>query len=702
MAKGTEKVRGQAPADPRRVRKHLLRDLPRLTHSQCLRHAERALDAVRDRIAEADRLTSYDDGRPRQIGVRTLVAVGIVNALRNEDGHLQQILRTAKELPRSTQVRLGIVKHGHTLTYRQLGYLFIVVVDNLNTAQVGHQHPPARHDHPSVDPDSGEVLGCHGLCPALGEAPDDDPDFCPPGCPAASALWALIDSLLEGTLLADGDVPLGGSLSLDGTDHETYGLRRTTGKLVDVDPNGLEALEAGLWKEAAEAGAIPDGPAKDPKKNGSKKGRPKRSGNARESRPARGTTKGQAAKQANADAWAAWRAANPAGDQKRADRWCRRPLRPGPTAPGAFKQVAGAGHQGMFPMLGPDGRLIHSHDPDAREGKRSGTNGRPGETYLGYEMHMATTAPGPDGAPTPMRVARFRLAPAGSDRGRPGLDALASWAADRPLPGTQNDRGYSVLDGWADSVRALSPAYNAFDLHPNQRVDYPHWAGALCRDGGLFSPALPERLHKPVAPGLNATREQRERFRAECDERAQWAFAPAGTTAAGTPRYKGPALRGTLRCPNWPASMRLSAKDHPTSTCKPSSECPCGKSIAVPDQVMNKIRQWPLWGTTAWFDRYGKRGAVEVSNSLIARLGHTRGYVRMFGQARNALLVAFLHVAINLDQARRWRVLFDTPSLDGPEDPTADEAAPRPEHPHGHGQEPRPPGEPPGPPAPAA
>ena len=577
MATGTEKIRGQAPADPRRARKHVLRDEKRLTHPQCLRHAERTLDAVRDRLAEAERLTSYDEGRPRQIGLRTLLACGIVNALRGEDGHLQQILRTARELPRSTQVRLGIVTNGHTLTYRQVGHLFGVVVDNLNTGQVGHQHPSARHDHPSVDADTGEILGCHGLCPAYGEEPDDDPEVCPPGCPAASALWALIDSLLEGTLLADRDVPLGGSLSLDGTDHETWGLRRSTGSLADVDPHGLEALEAGLWEKAAEAGA----PA-DSESDGPAKGRRQKGKNARGTRPARGRTKPSAAKEANAGFHAAWRAANPVDKQKRADRWDRRPLRPGPTAVGEFKQVAGAGHQSLFPMVGPDGRFIHSHDPDAREGKRSGTNGRPGETYLGYEMHMATTAPGPDAAPTPMRVARFRLAPAGSDRGQPGLDALKSFAADRPLPGAQYDRGYSVLNGWADSVRALAPDHMAFDLHPNQRIDYPHWAGALCRDGGLFSPSLPERLHKPVQPGRKATREQRERFRRQCDEREKWAFAPAGTTAAGTPRYKGPALRGTLRCPNWPASMRLAADKHPTSNCSPATTARAARASPSP------------------------------------------------------------------------------------------------------------------------
>lgn len=465
---------------------------------------------------------------------------------------------------------------------------------------------------------------------------------------------------------------------------------------MDVDPNGLEALEAGLWKEAAEAGAIPDGPAKAPKK-----GRP-RGTNGAGTRQARGTTKSQAAKQANADAWAAWRAANPEDKQKRADRWCRRPLRPGPTAPGEFKQVAGAGHQGMFPMMGPDGRLIHSHDPEAREGKRSGTNGRPGQTYLGHEMHMATTAPGPDGASTPLRVARFRLAPAGSDRGRPGLDALTAWCADRPLQGTQFDRGYTVLNGWADGVRALGPKHMALDLHPNQRVDYPHWAGALCRDGGLFSPALPERLHKPTPPGINGTREQREKWRRDCDEREKWAFAPAGTTAAGTLRYKGPALRGTLRCPNTPASMRLSAKDHPTSTCAPGDDCPCGKSIAVPNHVMNKIRQWPLWGTTAWADRYGKRNAVESSNALLAAAGHTRGYIRIFGAAANALLLAFLHVAINIHQARNWRVLYGTPSLDGPEGAVGLDAENSHDLPDRDGASPLPPaGQPPGPPGPA-
>ena len=117
---------------------------------------------------------------------------------------------------------------------------------------------------------------------------------------------------------------------------------------------------------------------------------------------------------------------------------------------------------------------------------------------------------------------------------------------------------------------------------------------------------------------------------------------------------------------------------------------------------MSKIRQWPLWGTTAWFARYGKRGAVEVSNSFLARNRHTRGYIRMFGQARNALLVAFLQGAINIDQARKWRILFETPSLDGPEKATGLDAEDIPGH--ADAFPPPPAGEPPGPPgsAPAA
>ncbi|MCU1673896.1 MAG: hypothetical protein JWN77_2009 [Frankiales bacterium] len=138
--------------------------------------------------------------------------------------------------------------------------------------------------------------------------------------------------------------------------------------------------------------------------------------------------------------------------------------------------------------------------------------------------------------------------------------------------------------------------------------------------------------------------------------------------------------RGTMRCPNWPASMRL-PQTVPTSLCKKGTPCPCGQTVAIPADVMGKIVQWPLWGTSDHHKRYGKRGAVEVSNSLLYKAGHARGYVRVFTQPKNAFLLSFLHVSINIHQARIWRILHELPSLDGPELATEEDDAPPPADP---------------------
>lgn len=90
---------------------------------------------------------------------------------------------------------------------------------------------------------------------------------------------------------------------------------------------------------------------------------------------------------------------------------------------------------------------------------------------------------------------------------------------------------------------------------------------------------------------------------------------------------------------------------------------------------MPTIRQWPLWGTKAWQKLYGRRSAVETLNNLIRANGRRRGYTRVLGKNANELLLHFMYAAVNIHEARKWRILHQQPSLDGPEDETDDELA---------------------------
>lgn len=137
-------------------------------------------------------------------------------------------------------------------------------------------------------------------------------------------------------------------------------------------------------------------------------------------------------------------------------------------------------------------------------------------------------------------------------------------------------------------------------------------------------------------------------------------------------RYKGPAVRGDIRCPNHPASMREPATK-PTTNCYPDRPCTCGTTVTVPDDVMPRIRQWPLWGTRDWQRLYGRRNAVETLNSKVRANGLRRGYTHVFTQPRNDLLLCFLFVAVNIHEARIWRILNQQPTVDGPKEETDSE-----------------------------
>ncbi|MGW6310002.1 transposase [Streptomyces niveus] len=321
-----------------------------------------------------------------------------------------------------------------------------------------------------------------------------------------------------------------------------------------------------------------------------------------------------------------------------------------------------------WPRSDADGRLMHTVDPDAREGYRSGTNASPGNVFCGYDLHLAVNARalGSRAPEVPFVFTGMHLAPAGSHKGDAGIALIEQHLARHPHTSEViADRGYSFCTParWAHPVRArgLEPV---IDLHPKQRGTHPGpLAGTVIIDGTVFTDALPYPLRDLPGFPIGMRTEEKAKLRARYDQRAAYAFTPhSRPDTDGYQRFKGPALAGHLRCPNHPTSMRL-PHTRPTSTCRPGTTCACGKTITLSPDVMAWTRQRTLWGTNAWAADYGRRAAVESGNAEIKthRLHMDRGFTRVFGTTKNTVLIAFALAGLNHTLLRTWHTKRQLP-----------------------------------------
>ena len=319
-------------------------------------------------------------------------------------------------------------------------------------------------------------------------------------------------------------------------------------------------------------------------------------------------------------------------------------------------QPSGANAPG-WPKVGADGRLMHTLDPNAREGYRSGKNRRRKETFIGWDLHLATDTPAMGGNALAPLARGFVAAPAGTIKSEPGLALLDALEACHRKPSTIIvDRGYSYLKGqhWARPVdeRGIT---QVFDLHPNQRRQHPGpIPGTIFLDGDVFLDTLPEGLRNLPGFGLGQKASEKALLTAEYDKRARYAFRPFGRHdhTRGTQRYRGPALTKRVICPNHPETQRLDPTTHPQSGCVKGEPCACGATLTLgPDETdYFSMRQQDLYGTTAWTASYGRRSSVESANSVLkthhGRL--SRGSTRVRGTIKNTLLAAFLIAAANI------------------------------------------------------
>lgn len=313
-----------------------------------------------------------------------------------------------------------------------------------------------------------------------------------------------------------------------------------------------------------------------------------------------------------------------------------------------------------------NGRSFYSYDREARWGHRTATNRRPTEHFFGYEAHLGTYAPKVGSDPVPQLAAGLTLRPGNRDRTRACLglvDALPEF--DELLL----DRGYTTAKGnkLAGPLRDRGITLT-MDLHKTQRGVRPGPdAGTVWVDGSLYSSALPETHRSLEPPTLGMTAAEKSRRREAFDAREPYRFVPHAKRDSnrGTQRFRGPAVDGhpfKVRCPNTPASMRM-PHTIPTTTCTPGEPCGCGKTLTIPDSLLERDRQHHPWRSTRWALSFNRRTLVEglIGANRYQRLSVNRGFFRQTGLVATALLMTITLIGHNLVSLHAWHTTRGRP-----------------------------------------
>lgn len=312
-----------------------------------------------------------------------------------------------------------------------------------------------------------------------------------------------------------------------------------------------------------------------------------------------------------------------------------------------------------FPIIGSDGRAQHTKDRDARDGYRTGHNGRQGDVYAGYELHLATQIRTIGGSEVPHLLTGMTVTPAGTHRGDAAVRTIAGMTAvGHVINDLCADRGYTpvkpdtfILPMWSRGITVWG------DLTESQRTQHPGpILGTVWVDGALYISALPDIMRDFHRPGINTSTDDRRRIADAFDRRKPFQFVPhAKRDTDGYQRFKGPAVAKHVRCVNNPITMRL-PYTVPTTNCVKGKPCACGKTVTISPDMYPRERQDAAWGSSDWVSAYYRRVGIESFNAELKthRLDLRRGFTRVFGRAKNAFLLAFALAGVNVRILAAW------------------------------------------------
>ena len=295
-----------------------------------------------------------------------------------------------------------------------------------------------------------------------------------------------------------------------------------------------------------------------------------------------------------------------------------------------------------------------SADPDAAWGraKRNAPGAKDG-VFWGYYAQVAVIAPEEGAKPDPELICRVVVKSASIEPADEMSGLLERMAASGAGPSdVLADCGYSFKTGFSRRLRSIG-AEPVMDLHPFDRGPKGTFEGAVCANGSLYCPCVPDRLLAlgPLVRGAPA--EVVAAHDCSCGELERYRFAPLSRAdEEGYERVVCPAAAGKLRCPLVEASLSLSFA-HPSVTDPPVTPPRCcrQRSITVPPNVNDKTRQKHPYPSPVHRRSYARRTAAERAYARLADPageGVRRGWYRLFGTAKNTLMYSLAAVVHNL------------------------------------------------------
>lgn len=177
---------------------------------------------------------------------------------------------------------------------------------------------------------------------------------------------------------------------------------------------------------------------------------------------------------------------------------------------------------------------------------------------------------------------------------------------------------------------------------------------AISIGGQLFYAGVPEKTKTLKMPPMGATVEEKKRYEKAFNERGAYRYRPhGGPDPDGTTRWQNSFAAGSLRSEGMPESMR-NARRGPLVDLV-SGNRPAGTVSASALDLA--LQQQCIAGTTAHSITMTRRNAVEGVNGDLKRnfTNVDRGYARVFGTVRVALLLAFTLAGLNVYKAKSFR-----------------------------------------------
>jgi hypothetical protein len=321
-----------------------------------------------------------------------------------------------------------------------------------------------------------------------------------------------------------------------------------------------------------------------------------------------------------------------------------------------------------------------SADPDAawRHAKRNAPGAKDG-LFFGYYAQVAVMAPEEGSKGDSEFICRVVLKSASVEPADEMAGLLERMAGTGAGPSdVLADCGYSFKTGFSSRLRRIG-ADPVMDLHPFDRGPKGTFEGAVCANGSLYCPAVPEPLLSlgPLVRGASA--QVVEAHDRSCAELEHYRFAPLNRPDRdGYERVMCPASAGKLRCPLVETSLTLSFSR--PSIAKPpllAPRCCRQASITVPPNVNDKTRQKHPYPSPTHRRSYARRTAAERAYARLADPageGVRRGWCRLFGTAKNALMYSLAAVAHNIrisesrerqDRAEARRAAYGTSGHSG-------------------------------------